>query len=296
MDGPDSLRERVTAHFSYRGESADIWRGFDAVLDTDSYLNLGYSEWYQPQILGSSQQRLAVKVGTHLEGVLSKTDGRSVLDVGCGRGGPALILESRFGFDVTGVDLVPYNVRQAHLNARHRDAAARFLLADATHLPIATDCMTACTAIDSLVYVPERRTALTEMARILTPDGVVVISNLVRRSGLDDKAQRRVREFADSWDMPMPDTVGDHREMLEDVGFSIKTISDITAHSVGRYRRWTTPFLALLRSPLRRITVRLLRWYGLNPRSVHSQVEAAHRALPHLGHVIFVAEPTTPHS
>lgn len=293
---PSNLRERVKAHFSYRGESADIWRGFDAVLDTESYLNLGYSEWYQPQVLGSSQRRLAAEVGSHLATVLDETEGRRLLDVGCGRGGPTLLLASRFGFDVTGVDLVRYNVRQATVNASGGDTAASFLLADATHLPIATDSMTACTAIDSLVYVPERRMALAEMARILVPDGVLVVSNLVCRSGLGDDATRRVQAFADDWDMPMPATVEDHREMLADVGLSIRATRDITTHSVGRYRRWTTPFLALMRSPLGGVMVRLLRWYGLNPRSIRSQVEVAHRALPYLGHVIFVVQPESTHT
>jgi MPBQ/MSBQ methyltransferase len=288
---PDSLRARVTAHFSYRGESADIWRGFDAFLDTDSYLNLGYSEWYQPQVLGSGQRRLAGEVGRHLGRALSETDGRRLLDVGCGRGGPALHLESRYGFDVTGIDLVRYNVRQARMNATERDAKARFLVADATHLPLATDSMAAGTAIDSLVYVPERRKALAEMERILASDGFLVISNLVCQSGLGADAKRRVQRFADGWDMPMPATVGTHREMLEDVGFSIKATEDITDHSVGRYRRWTTPFLALLKSPLGRVIARLLRWHGLNPRSIRSQVEAAHHALPYLGHVILMVQP-----
>lgn len=89
---PDHLRDRITEQFSYGGERADIWRAFDRLLDTDEFLNLGYSDWYQPHILGSSQRRLATKVGATLGAHLPMMEGVRLLDVGSGRGGPAIHL------------------------------------------------------------------------------------------------------------------------------------------------------------------------------------------------------------
>ncbi|WP_311173242.1 SAM-dependent methyltransferase [Halobellus ordinarius] len=106
------LRKRVTDQFSYRGERAGIWRAFDLLLDTDEFLNLGYSEWYQPHVVGSSQRRLVGEVGSRVASYLPATDGIRFLGVGCGRGGPAIHLADRFGFSVTGLDLVPYNIER----------------------------------------------------------------------------------------------------------------------------------------------------------------------------------------
>lgn len=286
----ENLRRRITDQFSYRGNRADIWRGFDLLVDTDAFLNLGYSRRYQPHVVGSSQRRLATQLGNRLEAHLDGTANVPLLDIGCGRGGPAVHLASRFGFQVTGIDLVPYNVSRAAAAARERGVDARFVVGDATSLPFASESMAACTAIDALVYVPERAAAISEMAPVLTPDGVVVCSDLVARSGLDDQERARVDAFAEAWDMPPPGTADAYRQQFVDAGFAVQSVESITAHSVGRFRKWTTLFLGLLASPARPLVVRSLRWYGLDPATIRTQVRRAHEALPHLEHVVFVAE------
>ena len=173
------LRERITEQFSYRGERADIWRAFDLLFDTDAFLNLGYSEWYQPHIVGSSQRRLVTKVGSRIASHLSARDDVQLLDAGCGRGGPALHLADQFGFHVTGVDLVPYNIRKAIENARGTHFETEFVVGDATQLPFRTDSFTACTAIDALVYLPDRKRVFATVADILEPEGSLVVSDLV---------------------------------------------------------------------------------------------------------------------
>lgn len=285
---PSGLRERITEQFSDRADRTDIWHGLDLVVETDSFLNLGYSRWYQPHFLGSSQRRLAAKVGRILESQLRRTAGRSLLDVGCGRGGPAIHLSTEFGFEVTGIDLVPYNVTRARQNARAHDSSARFVVGDATALPLAPDRMTACTAMDALVYVPDRARVVSEIADVLAADGALVVSDLVVRSA-DDVDRQTLRAFAEAWDMPVPATVREYRGMFEDAGLDLRTVEGITRHSVGRFRKWTTLFLGVLGGPVRPLLVALLRWYGLDPDTIQKQVRRAHDALPDLRHAIFVA-------
>lgn len=287
---PTDLRERITAQFSYQGDQADVWRGFDLVLDTDAFLNMGYSPWYLPTFVGSSQLRLAAKIGERLSALLPTTDDVSLLDVGCGRGGPAVHLATQFGFDVTGVDLVPYNVARATANARDQGVDAQFVVGDATALPFAAESMTACTSIDALVYVPDRVDAVSELAAVLEPGGVVVCSDLVRRSTISERDRETVGAFADAWDMPPLGSVREYRRLFVDAGLKVRTTETITSHSVGRFRKWTTLFLGLLASPARPLVVRSLRWYGLDPSAVITQVQRAHEALPHLEHIIIAAE------
>ena len=284
-----TLRDRITDQFSYRGEGADIWRAFDILLDTDEFLNLGYSKWYQPHVVGSSQRRLVTEVGSRIASHLPATDGVPLLDVGCGRGGPAIHLANRFGFSVTGLDLVPYNIARATENAREIRVEAEFVVGDATQLPFSTDSFAACTAIDALVYLSDRDRVFTAIADVLEPEGILVLSDLVMRPDVSGTERGYVDSFANAWDMPSLGTVEQYNTALYDASFELEAVDDITDHSVGQFRKWTTLCLRLFRSPLRTVVERLLRANDLDPSAVTEQVRVAHHALPFLQHVILVA-------
>lgn len=285
------LRERIAEQFSYRGERADVWRLFDLLLATDEFLNLGYSERYRPHVLASSQRRLVTEVGATVASHLPATDGARLLDVGCGRGGPAIHLADRFGFRVTGVDLVPYNVARATANARERGPTTTtdFAVGDATALPFAPDSFAACTAIDALVYLPDRAAVFDAVADVLESGGVFALSDLVARPDVDARDRELVDAFADAWDMPPPGSVDAYERAIDEASLELVAVEDLTRHSVGKFRRWTTPFRWLIASPLGALVERLLRARGLDPATVLDQIERAHRALPSLRHVILVA-------
>lgn len=286
---PDPLRGRITDQFSYRGERADVWRAFDLFLDTDEFLNLGYSARCQPHVLGSSQRRLAAEVGRTLSARLPATQGVRLLDVGCGRGGPAVHLADRFGFRVTGLDLVAYNVARAAENARERSVDAEFVVGDATRLPFASGSFGACTAVDSLVYLRDREAAVASVADVLEPGGVVVLTDLVVRPDVDEAGRRLVASFADAWDLSPPGTVAEYERALDAANLALEGREDITPNSVGRFRKWTGLYLRTMASPAGALAERLLRGRGLDPAAITDQVRRAHEALPHLRHVVLVA-------
>lgn len=189
------LAGRIIEQFSGRGDRSDIWRGFDAFLDTDAFLNLGYSPGYHTHLVGSPQDRLAKRVQSELVSqVFPKNDepaqtGR-LLDVGCGRGGPTRTLASGTGFDSVGIDLVPYNVAMAKKNRQSTGETGvtgnsepggnpSFVVGDTTQLPFASETFRALVAIDSLVYVPNIERAFSELSRVCTADGGGVITDLV---------------------------------------------------------------------------------------------------------------------
>jgi len=286
----DELRGRIADQFSYREGRSDVWRAFDLFLDTDAFLNLGYSAWYQPLLLGSSQRRLVDRVGSALASRLPCTAGVPLLDVGCGRGGPSVHLAERYGFRVAGVDLVPYNVARARANAAERGADAEFVVADATRLPIRPGSVAAAVSIDALVYLPEKDAVFEALSAALSRPGVAVFSDLVARPSTTDRERRRLDRFADAWDMPPLSTLAGYERALVGAGFSVRAVTDVTPNSVGRFRRWTTLYLGLSAGPAGPLLDRLLREYGLDPPTMDGQIRAAHEALPSLRHVIVVAE------
>lgn len=288
MTHEESVRRRIAAQFSYLGDRADIWRGLELFLDTDAYLNLGYSRWYQPHALGSPQGRLAARVGRSLAARLPTRQSVRVLDVGCGRGGPAAVLADRYRWQVLGVDLVAYNARQARQTAADRgvDDATSFCVSDATALPVAAASVAGVVAVDALVYLPDRNGAIDELGRVLEPGGAAVISDLVATDG----AGGAVEAFATAWDMERPGTVAEYRSMIEAAGLEVRAIADLTAYSVGRFRRWSGLYLRLLASPVGGLIERALAARGLDPAAVTTQIRRAHAALPALRHALFVLE------
>lgn len=282
------IHERIADQFSYRGEGADVWRAFECFLDTDAYLNLGYSPRYVPHVLGSSQRRLAHVVGDGLAGRLAESGDVRLLDVGCGRGGPAEVLAHTYGFDVTGVDLVPYNVEVARRDASRTGIEAEFVVGDAASLPVATDSVGAVASIDALVYVPGASAALEEVARVLRPGGVVAVSDLLVESGVDDTGRDAVDAFAEAWDMSQIVPVEQYLNGVAAAGLAVEAVRDMTPNSVGRFRTWTRLYLTIAGRRPRLVDSALGRW-DLDADRITRQVRAAHDALPHLRHVLVYA-------
>ena len=286
----DELRERIADQFSYRGTRSDIWRVFDVILDTDAFLNLGYSRWYQPHFMGSSQRRLAAHIGQRLINHLPTAEHVRLLDVGCGRGGPTIHLTDRFGFEAIGIDLVPYNVALARSNATDRGVEVAFVVADATHLPFESSSVTACVGVDSFVYLPDRSKVFSEIAEVLEPGGVLVFSDLVVREDVSDSERRTVSQFADAWDMPVPGTPNEYEYDLGEASLRVHGVEDLSSHSIHRFPKWTMLFGRLSTSPAGPLLDWALRQMGLDARMITSQIRYAHAALPALQHVLFVVE------
>lgn len=287
------LRARIVAQFSGAGESAAVWRALDRFLPTREYLNLGYSPRYLPTVVGDSQARLAGRLAAGLAERVTQPAGSRLLDVGCGRGGPARQFAAR-GFAVTGVDLVPYNVALAREAAGEGErstpaSAPAFVVGDATVLPFPEDAFAACAAVDALVYLPEERAAFGEVARVLEPGGWFAAADLLAGEAAEGGAEDALTMFSEAWDMAPLVPTDTYRARLRAAGFTDLTVDDITPNSTGRFRTWSRGFLALADGPTGGALRRLLEQWNVEPEPVIRQVRAAHRALPYLKHVIVYA-------
>ena len=280
------LPDRIVRQFSDVGDRAAVWRALDLVLETDAYLNLGYSHGYQTHLIGDPQRRLVDVIGSDLADRLPATEEVTLLDIGCGRGGPAQRLARRHGFAVTGVDLVPHNVRLARDRARDAAVPVSVLVGDATRLPVRQGTFPAAVAIDSTVYVDAKAQFYAEVARVLEPGGVAVVSDLVVADGLTPSERGTVDTFAERWDMPPIPTRSSYRSVIAERDLDVLAVRDITDHSVGRFAPWSSLFLRAARSPARGLLRRALARRGVDLDAVVEAVAAAHPALPHLRHVI----------
>jgi ubiquinone/menaquinone biosynthesis C-methylase UbiE len=104
-----------------------------------------------------------------------------LLDVatGTGRMPYAMLKRPQFRGTVVGLDLSVEMLRQA--NAKLSAYAGRYALVwhDAQQLPFPDDTFDAVSCLEALEFMPSPRTVLSEMARVLRPGGVLVVTNRV---------------------------------------------------------------------------------------------------------------------
>ena len=99
-------------------------------------------------------------------------DGMRILDAGCGAGG-ACVEGDKIGCKITGID-----ASTALLEiARTRLPTARFQEADLESLPFGDSEFDAVIAVNSVLYASDMAHATNELARVVRPDGKLVITN-----------------------------------------------------------------------------------------------------------------------
>lgn len=98
---------------------------------------------------------------------------KKALDVDCGEGRFCRMLKPH-GIDVTGIDPTPALLSAA----RARDRECTYLEAAAEQLPFDDNAFDLVVSYLSLIDIADTQAAISEMARVLTPGGAVLIANL----------------------------------------------------------------------------------------------------------------------
>lgn len=106
-------------------------------------------------------------------GLCGEVHGLEVLDVGCGEGRFCRMLAAR-GARTVGIDPTKALIEEA----RRRQPGGIFHEAMAEALPLPDASVDLVVSYVSLVDIPDYRTAIREMARVVRPGGRVVVANL----------------------------------------------------------------------------------------------------------------------
>lgn len=126
---------------------------------------------------------------------LAVAPGETLVDLGCGRGGPGLWLARQTGARLVGVDFSTVAVAQAGQRSQPFGLAdlARFVVGDlaATGLPDAS--ADAIVSIDALHFATDLAAAVREALRILRPGRRLVLTNWQPRKPDDPRLPTRTR-------------------------------------------------------------------------------------------------------
>jgi len=172
-----------------------------------------------------------------------------LLDAGCGTGSLALAL-SRTGRTVLACDLDQERCRGAHIRATHTGVAlATWLVsADLAALPLGDATIAAAAAGEVLEHVADDRVAVRELARVLRPGGVLVVTVPAgaTRCGPPDRAAGHRRRYDRAGLSGLLAGAGLRIESLRSWGFPFGRLYDrwvqrpaLAARGTSQGRWWT---------------------------------------------------------
>jgi len=159
--------------------------------------------------------------------------GDTLVDLGCGRGGPALWVARETGARLIGVDFSTVAVQQASARAAELELAdqAQFVVGTFAETGIEANSSDGVMSEDALQYAPDKRAAVAEAARILRPGARMVFTAFE----LEPSRATGLPVFG-------VDPVEDYRPLLSEAGFTVEAYEEVP----GWPEPMTTTYSALL--------------------------------------------------
>ena len=133
---------------------------------------------------------------------LELSPGKTLLDVACGAGGPALRMAAMTGCSAVGIDVHRQAVSTARSLAAQRGLSRRaeFQVADAAEpLPFSDAAFDAITCIDAINHLSDRRQVIAEWTRLLKPGGRLLFTDPITVTGPLTNAEISIRSSAGSY-------------------------------------------------------------------------------------------------
>jgi ubiquinone/menaquinone biosynthesis C-methylase UbiE len=154
------------------------------------------------------------------------------LDLGCGNGTTAIWLAGQTGCQVTGIDLSGVRIDNAKVARERQEPGLRdrlaFEKASATELPFPDDSFSHVWSQAVIYHVPDKRSVLKEVYRVLEKGGTFVFDDLIKpKQQVSPEAQRFV------YDRLLYDTefsYESYQDALKSQGFEILQAQDISSH------------------------------------------------------------------
>jgi SAM-dependent methyltransferase len=162
---------------------------------------------------------------------LDLSPGKTLLDVACGAGGPALRITAITGCSVVGIDVHEQAVTTARSLAAQRGLLdrAEFQVVDATVLlPFSDSSFDAITCIDAINHFPDRRLVIAEWARVLKPSGRLLFTDPITVTGALTNVEIAARSSAGHY-LFVPRGYNEH--IIAESGLRLLVCEDVTENT-----------------------------------------------------------------
>jgi tocopherol O-methyltransferase len=221
-----------------------VERYYDTTLDLYEELwgeHVHHGYWdpgERPDAGGADRHAAADRLVRELVAYAGVPDRSTVLDVGCGIGGPALYLAGTLGCTVRGVTLSALQAARANEKARASGVAdrARFEQLDglATGYPDAS--FDVVWALESLMHIPDRTAFFAEALRLLRPGGTLAVATWAVRDGAPAAAEAELLDqILHHQVMPSLASLEQHARMASAAGFAEVGFADWSSAVAGSW-------------------------------------------------------------
>ena len=188
----------------------------------------GQSGW----ITASEQDRFVELLGLQA--------GQSLLDIGCGSGGPTLRIAARTGIIAHGIDVHIDGIAASRRQAEERRLTDRvtFEVCDARdRLPFEEGSYDAVMSIDAISHMPRRAQVLMQWARVIKLGGKLLFTNA---SVLADEATHEELALRGGFGLQIYTAPGVDESAIAAAGLELIAKEDTTEQVCMIARRWHT--------------------------------------------------------
>jgi 27-O-demethylrifamycin SV methyltransferase len=186
------------------------------------------------------------------EQMLGRADivaGDLILDVGCGTGRQACDLAANLDASVLGITTSGSGVAAAtELAAESQVDGARFERRDGTDNGLASGQFNVVWVLESSHLMRDKRSLLSECARVLVPGGRLVLCDIIRKRDIPFLEVRSRREefstlraaFGDAHMEPLES----YASAIQELGMTVADCSDISAPTLPTFSAWRSNVVA----------------------------------------------------
>lgn len=197
-----------------------------------------------------THNRAVIHMNERIAETVGITEEDHVLDAGCGVGGSAIWLAQNRGCEVTGINVLPGQLKRINKRAHRRSVGHNIHLvsADFEQMSFPEETFDVVWALESVVHALDKRQFVDEAHRVLKPAGRLVISETMKTG--ESFTPEQTTDFdiwLKNWAMPHLYTPKQYESAMAAAGFEGIEVRDWTPHiapsmdRLGRYNRFFRP-------------------------------------------------------
>jgi 27-O-demethylrifamycin SV methyltransferase len=170
--------------------------------------------------------------------------GHRVLDVGCGIGGPGLLLAERVGCRVLGISTSDVGIRTARERAAERglEALATFEVRDGMDHGLGDRSFDRVWIMESSHLMSDKGALIREAARVLVPGGRLVLCDIIMHRELPfSEVMKRAKAFdllRVVFGRAKMATLSAYRAWCEESGLTVSCCDDISREAAPTFSHW----------------------------------------------------------
>ncbi|MGI5503126.1 SAM-dependent methyltransferase [Lentzea sp. CA-135723] len=244
--------------------------------------NLHFGLWASEEDESSNRVAAERMTALHIE-KLGAWHGSRVLDLGRRVGTSAFRLAEASHADIVSVSPFAEHVERANSRAEALfvDDQVRFVHADPHAMPFPDGSFDAAWAVETLPHLGDRVSVLRELARVVKPSGLVVVSDFVQRRPVPDGVIDDIRSIMTTYDIEELPSFGGYPKLMAAAGLQVVEMVDLSNET-----RRTVP---RMQEGARRHYDALVAEHGEEARRYLDEILSPLAIQPSLGYLLAVA-------